>query len=289
MTSLLNIGTRAEHRRSSLSRPPQRGLGADLSAISTSSMRGGRILRVVGGLLVLGLLVWQLGTGPLLDGLRATTAWAVLVALVVTAGTTWCVAMRWSLVSARFVKSGQSRLPIRTAYVAYYRSQLINATVPGGVVGDVHRAVRHGWRGVLWERGLGQLVQVVVVGTVLLPGAWRWAGLAVLAVALVAGGAVLVLSALAVTGHLVVFLVAAESVGVALTPLQLLPIGALVLLGAAIPLNVAGWGPREGVAAWAFAAFGSTAAVGLTVSVTFGVLATVATMPGLFVLWRPRD
>ena len=61
-----------------------------------------------------------------------------------------------------------------------------------------------------------------------------------------------------------------------------------MLLGAAIPLNVAGWGPREGVAAWAFTAFGSTAAVGLTVSVTFGVLATVATLPGLLVLGR-RD
>jgi hypothetical protein len=255
------------------------------------SLRSKRLetpVRVLGGLLVLGFLVWHLGTGPFLDGLRATTLWAVLVALVVTAGTTWCAAMRWSLVSARLARTGQSRLPIRTAYVAYYRSQLINATVPGGVVGDVHRAVRHGWRGVLWERGLGQLVQVAVVGTVLLPGAWRWAGLAVLAVALVAGGAVLVLSALAVTGHLVVFLVAAESVGVALTPLQLLPIGALVLLGSAIPLNVAGWGPREGVAAWAFAAFGSTAAVGLTVSVTFGVLAMVATLPGLVVLGGRR-
>jgi hypothetical protein len=166
---------------------------------------------------------------------------------------------------------------------------LINATLPGGVVGDVHRGVRHGWRGVLWERGLGQLVQVAVVGTVLLPGAWRWVGLAVLGVAVVAGGAVLILSALAVAGHLVIFLVAAESVGVALTPLQLLPVGALVLLGAAIPLNVAGWGPREGVAAWAFTAFGSTAAVGVAVSVTFGVLATVATLPGLLVLWRPHD
>jgi hypothetical protein len=92
------------------------------------------------------------------------------------------------------------------------------------------------------------------------------------------------LSALAVAGHLVVFLVAAASVGVALTPLQLVPVGALVLLGAAIPLNVAGWGPREGVAAWAFAAYGSTAATGLAVSVTFGVLAMVATLPGLLVL-----
>ena len=103
-----------------------------------------------------------------------------------------------------------------------------------------------------------------------------------------AGGAVWLLSTLAVAGHLLIFLVAAESVGVELSPLQLLPIGALVLLGSAIPLNVAGWGPREGVAVWAFTAFGSTAAVGLTVSVTFGVLATVATLPGLFFLGGRR-
>ena len=235
--------------------------------------------------MVLGVLVWQLGTGPFLDGLRATSPGAVAVALLVTAGTTWCCAMRWALVSARLGE----RMPLRTAYPAYYRSQLINATLPGGVVGDVHRGVRHGWRGVVWERGLGQLVQVALVGTLLLPGAWRWVGLAVLGVAAVVGGAVVVLSALAVIGHLVVFLVAAESVGVALTPLQLVSVGALVLLGAAIPLNVAGWGPREGVAAWAFTAVGSTAAVGLAVSVTFGVLAMVATLPGLLLFGRSRD
>jgi hypothetical protein len=241
-------------------------------------------VRVAGGALVLGFLVWRLGTGPFLDGLRATNPWAVLVALVVTAGTTWCCAVRWSLVSARFASKGQSRVPVRTAYVAYYRSQLINATVPGGVVGDVHRAVRHGWRGVVWERGLGQAVQAALVGALLLPGGWRWAGLAVVLLMVVAGGAVVLLSTLAVAGHLVVFLVAAASVGVELTPLQLLPIGALVLLGSAIPLNVAGWGPREGVAVWAFTAFGSTAEVGLTVSVAFGVLALIATLPGLLVL-----
>ena len=240
--------------------------------------------RVVGGAAVLGVLVWQLGTGPFVDGLRATEPWAVLLAVAVTAGTTWCVAVRWSLVSARLGE----RVPVRTAYAAYYRSQLLNATLPGGVIGDVHRAVRHGWRAVVGERLLGQVVQVALVGALLLPGGWRWIGLAAVLLAAAAGGAVLLLSAAAVAGHLVVFLVAAQSVGVDLTPQQLVPVGALVLLGAAVPLSLAGWGPREGVAAWAFTAFGSTAAVGLTVAVTFGVLALVATLPGVLVLGRRR-
>jgi bacteriorhodopsin len=49
---------------------------------------------------------------------------------------------------------------------------------------------------------------------------------------------------------------------------------------AAIPFNLAGWGPREGAAAWAFSAAGLGAATGATVAVTYGVLALVATLPG---------
>ena len=255
-----------------------------LRGISTSSMSGGRVLRIGLGMVVLAVLVWHLGTGPFVDGLRATSPWAVLVALVVTAGTTWCCAARWSLLSARV----GAPVPLRTAYVAYYRSQLVNATLPGGVVGDVDRGLRHGWRGVLWDRGLGQVVQVALVLVLVLPSPYRWFAAVLLAGLLVAGGAVVLLSAGAVAGHLVVFLVAATAAGVSLSPLALLPVGALVLLGSAIPFNVAGWGPREGVAAWAFAAAGSTATVGLTVAVTFGVLATIATLPGLLTLRRTR-
>ena len=60
---------------------------------------------------------------------------------------------------------------------AYYRSLFLNVTLPGGVVGDVHRGVSHGrdvsdvgrgLRAVAWERSAGQVVQVVLTVVVLL-------------------------------------------------------------------------------------------------------------------------
>ncbi|MBW8707220.1 hypothetical protein MBT84_47065 [Streptomyces sp. MBT84] len=63
-----------------------------------------------------------------------------------------------------------------------------------------------------------------------------------------------------------------------------------------LPLNVGGWGPREGVTAWAFGAAGLGAETGLTVAVVYGVLSFVASLPGIPVLlarsyaglWSPR-
>ena len=83
-----------------------------------------------------------------------------------------CCAWRWRLVAGRLGLV----VPPGVAVAAYYRSQLLNATLPGGVAGDVHRAVRHGTaagglglglRSVGWERALGQLVQVALALTVL--------------------------------------------------------------------------------------------------------------------------
>jgi hypothetical protein len=60
---------------------------------------------------------------------------------------------------------------------AYYRSLFLNATLPGGIVGDVHRgashgrdvsAVGHALRAVGWERFAGQVVQVILTVVVLL-------------------------------------------------------------------------------------------------------------------------
>jgi len=241
-----------------------------------------RWLRVAAGAALLVLLAVRFGAGPFLDGLRAAGPWSATLALVLTAGTTYCCALRWTLVTERL----GGHLPLGTAYATYYRSQLINATTPGGVVGDVYRGVRHGWRSVIFERGIGQVVQLGLIGALLLPGDWRWVGLVGVLALVAAGGPITVLSALSTSGHLLIFLTAAAAVGVHLPPLSLVSVGALVLLGASIPLNIAGWGPREGVAAWAFAAFGSTAATGLTVAIAFGVISTLATLPGLALLGR---
>jgi glycosyltransferase 2 family protein len=60
---------------------------------------------------------------------------------------------------------------------ASYRSLFLNATLPGGVVGDVHRGISHGrevsdvgraLRSVAWERFAGQVVQVLLTVIVLL-------------------------------------------------------------------------------------------------------------------------
>jgi len=65
-----------------------------------------------------------------------------------------------------------------------------------------------------------------------------------------------------------------------------MPLALVVMLAAAIPLNVAGWGPREGAAAWVFAGAGLGATQGATVAVVYGVLALVATLPGGLLLTR---
>jgi hypothetical protein len=90
----------------------------------------------------------------------------------------------------------------------------------------------------------------------------------------------------AACGHLTVFLLAARSVAPHLAIGMLVPVALLVLVIGALPVNIAGWGPREGAAAWAFGSAGLGAAQGLSVSVLFGVLALVGTLPGAVLLAR---
>ncbi|HYN93784.1 MAG TPA: lysylphosphatidylglycerol synthase domain-containing protein, partial [Pilimelia sp.] len=104
---------------------------------------------------------------------------------------------------------------------------------------------------------------------------------------------ILISSLVALAGHLTVFLVAARAAGSPAPFVQLLPLMMLALLAMALPVNIGGWGPREGFCAWAFGVAGLGAAQGLTVAVVYGVLAFVGTLPGMAVLavralGRPR-
>ena len=85
--------------------------------------------RLVGGAAILAVLVWRVGAGPFVDGLRLTTAWALAVAVAITSLSTLCCAWRWRLVAGGLGID----VPMRKAVSAYYRSQFLNSTLPGGV------------------------------------------------------------------------------------------------------------------------------------------------------------
>jgi uncharacterized membrane protein YbhN (UPF0104 family) len=284
----------------------------------------------LGGAAILAVLVARLGTGPFVEGVRLVSVWSLLAATAVTALTSVCSAWRWRTVARGLGVD----LSLETAVAACYRSQFLNSALPGGVVGDVHRGVRHGLdagdlgrglRAVAWERTAGQVVLVVLALLTLLAldspvrPAMRW----VVPGALI-GGLVLVLvlralpsggdsrgarvaravrddvraglldrrtwpvvagtSVVVAVGHGSVFLVAAWTTGTDASPVRMWPLAMLALLAMAVPLNVGGWGPREGVAAWAFAAAGLGAAQGLATATAYGVMALVATLPGAMVL-----
>ncbi len=101
------------------------------------------------------------------------------------------------------------------------------------------------------------------------------------------GPGVLLASLGALLGPVATFVVAARAAGVTTSVPVLVPLALLVLLAMALPLNVAGWGPREGVAAWAFAATGLGAGAGVATAVVYGLMTIVAVLPGA--LLRARE
>jgi uncharacterized membrane protein YbhN (UPF0104 family) len=131
------------------------------------------LLRVAAGVTVLWFLVRQVGAAPFEDGLRAVTWPAVVAAAVLTVVTTVCSAWRWRVVARALGIS----IGLSAATGAYYRSLFLNSVLPGGILGDVHRAVTHGRRAgdvargvraVAWERLCGQVIQAAVTAVVLL-------------------------------------------------------------------------------------------------------------------------
>ena len=293
-------------------------------------------VRVLGGAGIIALLVWRLGTGAFTDGLRVIDAGTLLAAFGIGVATTVFSAWRWCLVA----RGMGLRLPFGAAIADYYKALFLNAALPGGVLGDVDRAVQHGRdegdvgrgvRAVVLERTAGQIVLVAVGITVLMTvpspvlSQLQTHGPVVAAVAAtvaLAGGIVLLAcrrlrqgssraaraartglgeirvgllarrnwpgivlaSTIVLAGHLATFMVAARAAGSSASLVRLAPLMLLALLAMSLPLNIGGWGPREGVTAWAFAAAGMSATQGLTIAVVYGLLAFVAALPGAAVL-----
>jgi len=103
---------------------------------------------------------------------------------------------------------------------------------------------------------------------------------------------VVLASTVVVAGHAATFLIAARATGLTASPTRLLPLVLLVLLVTALPTSFAGWGPREGGAAWVFPLVGLGADQGLATAVTYGVMVFVATLPGAAVMvaaWLRRN
>ncbi|GAB3872187.1 lysylphosphatidylglycerol synthase transmembrane domain-containing protein [Terrabacter terrigena] len=295
------------------------------------------LLRPLGGVVFLAVAFWRFGSGAVVDALRGIDGSALALAAAFAALTTVCGAWRWVLVA----RGLGADLSLRSAVAESYRSQFLNVTLPGGVVGDVRRGVRHGraagdlgrgLRAVVWERAAGQAVlAVLAVGALVLvpwvfrPGARAPVSAGTSAVAVVAAvavvGAVTALllsrgrgrarrlvrlvaadlrvgvlsrrtwpgvvaaSVLVVAGHVATFVVAARTAGVTAPSPSLLPLALLVLVAMGLPLNVAGWGPREGAAAWLFGAAGLGTTAGMGTAVVYGVLVLVASLPGAALLF----
>ncbi|GAB3386810.1 lysylphosphatidylglycerol synthase transmembrane domain-containing protein [Humibacter soli] len=280
--------------------------------------------RPVAGVLVLAAVVGRVGAAPFVQGVLSIDLRAVAAALVLCAISTAVLAWRWRIIANRL----GARISFPRAIGMYYRSQFFNTVLPGGVLGDVHRAVAHGRdagdlpqasRAVAIERVAGQLVQSTLTVIVLLLVGSEFAGwaflalaigLAVLVVAIVVvvasrplrrivarelaelrvgiGSAkvllqVIATSVVALACHVALLAVAVAAVGEHLPPVKLIAAALVVLLGSAIPVNIGGWGPREGVAGWVFAMAGLGADAGVAASTTFGVLAMIALVPGAVV------
>jgi hypothetical protein len=96
-------------------------------------------------------------------------------------------------------------------------------------------------------------------------------------------------SAATVVGHVALFVVAARVAGSSASIGQLVPLIVLALLVMGLPINVGGWGPREAFLAVAFGVSGLGATQGVTTAVVYGVLAMIAGLPGVLVLFRRRE
>ncbi|WP_299520802.1 lysylphosphatidylglycerol synthase domain-containing protein [uncultured Serinicoccus sp.] len=281
-----------------------------------SRPRPRRVRLVVGATLqvgltlgLLGLVVTQWGLSPFTSAARALPWWAVVAGLGLGAAGVVLQALRWRLVARHL----QISLPVGPAVARCWQAAFLNSVLPGGVAGDAlraaddssdaeapdgRRALASGFAAVAAERLVGTTVVLVaaavallgsvpLVGVACLAGgvvtaavAWRWLrvlplrDLALVLLLSVAGWAAFVgMFVLAVV-------VVAPDVEVSLAP----GLATVSVAAMSVPVTVGGWGTREAAAGWIFMVRGLDMGTGVTVSIGYGILALLSTLPGAAIL-----
>lgn len=285
-----------------------------MSTVATTSppRQGGRVVRAALQIAVAGALLAFLVH---LFGTRAVTASGVaitpLTALgAITLGLIGATAqgLRWRAVAAGL----GDHMSTRHAIARCLEAALLNATLPGGLAGDALRAARRGRAGAGWD-GLTSVVGERLCGTAVVVLAATAAVVRLGRPDLAAGLGVVAVVVLAVAGwsmrrlpartvaaclgwsvigwlaFLGLFVLAHVSLARAdvvppLAGTRVATLGAATLAGMSVPVNIAGWGPREGAASVAYELAGLDPSVGFTTSVAYGLLALVSTLPGLIPL-----
>lgn len=89
-----------------------------------------------------------------------------------------------------------------------------------------------------------------------------------------------------VSTYVAVFVMSARAVGVTTPVAVLVPLVPPILVTMLVPVSVAGWGVRESAAAVLWGAVGLTAADGVAISVAYGLLVLLSSLPGAVVMLR---
>ncbi|GGC78046.1 hypothetical protein GCM10011382_05020 [Vreelandella lutescens] len=85
-----------------------------------------------------------------------------------------------------------------------------------------------------------------------------------------------------------VMVCAARAIGSEMPALEVLALSPVLLLAMLVPLSIAGWGLREGAAAGIWVLVGLPAAQGVAISLAYGVLVLVSSLPGVWVALAKR-
>jgi len=243
------------------------------------------LLRIGVSLTLLALLAWWLDAGALLERLaRFDPRWA-LVAIAISLPQVALLAFPWRFTAGRLGLD----LPFGAALQEYYLTNFLNQVLPGGVMGNVSRAWRHGRvapkhpigsaaRAVILERVSAKVVMggVAALSFASLPLTFgAMPATLTLAVCGVGGAALVVGTSLPTYGA------AARAMGVS-TPLwTLLPLSAPVLLSMLVPATGSvGCGVREATVAVLWGAVELTVVDGVAISAANGILVLLSSLPG---------